>query len=87
LESILDYEAVDPSIDAAFHQSATCPGCTDVTAPACSCTDSFTHWSSTTLPGGGGEGYPLGVGFGLGGTAFTKTDPANVRAVRGGAGD
>jgi hypothetical protein len=36
LQSIVNYEVSNPAVDPAFHQSATCTGCTDVTT--CSCT-------------------------------------------------
>lgn len=50
LQSIVNYEIPypGPTVDAAFHQSATCSGCTDVNAATCSCTASDVYWSSTT---------------------------------------
>ena len=83
LESIVDYE-VFPSVDAAFHQSATCTGCTDMTAAACSCTQSSYYWSSTTYQVSPPAAWL--VVFGAGDvTAISKLGTSYVRAVRGGS--
>jgi hypothetical protein len=76
-------EVFNPSVDPAFHQSATCTGCTDVTLGTCSCTASSGYWSATTfatLPDGAwfvffNSGFVDGAG---------KTFGLHVRAVRGG---
>ena len=84
LQSIVDYEVVNPSVAAAFHQSVTCTGCTDVTAATCSCTQSDFYWSSTTyqfsLAGAWGVDF-----FDGGAGAFDKIFDFYVRAVRGGS--
>lgn len=85
LQSIVDYEIPypGPTVNAAFHKPATCTGCTDVTAPTCSCTASGDYWSSTTyrdLPG-----YAWFVLFNAGYVfASDKSSGIGVRAVRGG---
>jgi len=83
LESIRDLEVFNPSTDPAFHDSANCTGCSDVTVASCSCTASSGYWSSTT-----GAISPVAawvVDFGVGGVNFGgKTTGRHVRAVRGG---
>ena len=83
LQSIVNYENVNPSVDAAFHKSATCGGCADVTAAACSCTASDDYWSSSTY-----RNFPSsawGVYFFVGSVgALAKSSTYKVRAVRGG---
>jgi hypothetical protein len=86
LQSIVDYGGAVlavPAVDTAFHQTTSCPGCADVTAPACSCTGAGVYWSSST--------YLLavegawGIDFRDGTTANNVKSEANrVRAVRGG---
>ena len=84
LQGIVHYGAVAPPwVDAAFHQSATCTGCTDVTAPACSCTAPNSYWSSTTVqfnPHLTWNGTFPGALFG------SKTTTRRIRAVRAGFG-
>jgi hypothetical protein len=84
LASILEYEVFSPAVGSAFHQSATCTGCGDVTLEACSCTAASFHWSSTTtaaLPSSA-----LGASFSVGSVlSNAKTNTAHVRAVRGGS--
>ncbi len=87
LQSIVAYEVVHPglAVSAAFHQAATCTGCTDITAAACSCTnsDSF-YWSSTTYGNGSSDAWGVGFYNGLA-LPFAKDFDVNaVRAVRGG---
>jgi len=85
LQSIVDYEIPNPgpTVNAAFHNAAGCPGCTDVTLASCSCTASGEYWSSTTsrdFPG-----YAWYVGFGDGDVDDDRKGFTNaVRAVRGG---
>jgi len=83
LTSILDLEVLSPAIDPAFHQSATCTGCSDVTSAACSCTASSFYWSSTTVAPTPSSAW--GVNFGGGSAGGTsKSNGRQVRAVRGG---
>ncbi len=83
LQSIVDYEVLNPSVDAAFHQSATCTGCTDVTAATCSCTASSDYWLSTTYAFD--PDYAWDVSFYDGDVDISnKTTGQRVRAVRGG---
>jgi len=84
LQSIVDYEVLIPSIDPAFHQAATCTGCTDVTLVSCSCTASSLYWSSTTLVTGPGSASVVGFNPGGAGGFFNKVNLSHVRAVRGG---
>jgi hypothetical protein len=79
LQSILNYENVNPAVSTAFNNGCT-PGCTVLT---CSCTAADFYWSSTTLahsPGGAWLVYFLS---GYSGYA-SKTSTIRVRAVRGG---
>ena len=86
LQSIVDYEIPypDPTVNAAFHNAAGCPGCTDVRLASCSCTVPFFYWSSTTNRSR--PNYAWGVYFNYG-TVYgpdTKSFYDAVRAVRGG---
>lgn len=86
LQSIVDYEVFLPSVDPAFHQAATCTGCTDVTLPSCSCTGSgsFSYWASTTVAFS--PNFAWHVVFGDGNSGIdNKTFSLRVRAVRGGS--
>jgi len=85
LQSIVDYEIPNPmpAVNAAFHNAAGCPGCTDVRLASCSCTRSILYWSSTT--GRGFPGFAWVVFFGFGGVGGDYKDGSfAVRAVRGG---
>ena len=86
LESIVDYTVgTSPAVKVPF-QGASCGGaCTDVTEPACSCTQSDVYWSSATYQFAGGfiawyaffrDGYV---------NVSAKSSLLYVRAVRGGA--
>jgi len=82
-QSIVDYEVSSPSIDPAFHQSATCTGCMDVTMASCSCTASSFYWASTTYASNPGLAWD--VNFDDGDVVNVgKTFSLRVRAVRGG---
>ncbi len=83
LQSIVDYGVFTPSIDPAFHQAATCTGCTDVTLASCSCAERSRHWSSTTIAAGPGVAWF--VNFDSGGVNSTGKTSNNehARAVRG----
>ncbi len=84
LTSILDLEVFIPAVDPAFHQSATCTACADVTLATCSCTASFGYWSSTS--DANFAGFAWGVGFSVGGVnGDGKSNFKCVRAVRGGS--
>jgi hypothetical protein len=86
LESIVDYQNLDPTVDAAFNTSCS-PGCTVTT---CSCTQSILdgfYWSATTTAGS--PPYAWFVFFVSGGVGdAVKTVPSArpvnfyVRAVR-----
>ena len=85
LQSIVDSERFDPAIDPAFHQPATCTGCSDVTLASCSCTK-FTntnYWSSTTDIDPAFKVWTVFFHSGFV-PAPPKTDSNSVRAVRGG---
>jgi hypothetical protein len=85
LQSIVDYEIAHPgpTVNAAFHNAAGCPGCTDVTLASCSCTASDFYWSSTTIRGTPGGAWV--VPFNFGGVGYgDKSFSGAVRAVRSG---
>jgi hypothetical protein len=84
LHSIIDYEVFSPSIDSVFHQSATCTGCTDVTATTCSCT-ALSYWSSTTKANDPTHAWNVffNIGF-VGSIGDGKHSFRSIRAVRGG---
>jgi hypothetical protein len=83
LTRVLDYASGPPYINAAFHRDRTCTGCTDVTAPECSCTSSSLYWTATTyapIPA-----FAWFVGFQTGYTYHLfKYFDFHVRAVRAG---
>jgi Protein of unknown function (DUF1566) len=84
LQGIVDYAAdTSPTVDVAFQGVSCGPTCTDITDPACSCTQHLYYWSASThalIPEnawyvnfGGGELYVGG-----------RNNNFSVRAVRGG---
>jgi hypothetical protein len=80
LQSILDYENSNPTVDTAFNTNCT-SACTVTT---CSCTKSAEYWSSTTfLSGGLLVGYTSTIGLEIVGSKTNAV--ADVRAVRGGS--
>ncbi len=85
LQGIVSYGAASPSVAAAFN-SGCAPGCTvdGVGGPMCSCTASSFHWSSTSYVFGPASAWLVRFndGFVLNGV---KTNPSQVRAVRGGS--
>lgn len=94
LMSIIDYELFDPAIGPAFHQPATCTGCTDVTAATCSCNGSAGCQGINDCPARylSSSTYQLSpenawyVDFHWGRLDyFFKYQPRPVRAVRGGS--
>ena len=80
LQSIVDYERVNPSIDPAFNTGCA-PACTVTT---CSCTGSSYYWSSTSVAFNLLNAWRV---FFNGGTvsALNKSNVTFVRAVRGGS--
>ena len=78
LQSIIDYERYNPSVDPMF--STSCPGGCTVTT--CSCTGALQHWSSTTVTFNSRLAWT--VGFYLGDVLnMNKSNSMCVRAVRG----
>jgi hypothetical protein len=79
IKSLVDYGAVSPAVTAPLDQ-ACAPGCTVLT---CSCTQSDAYWTSTSF-----QAAPLAAWIHEFNSGFLgvlgKTDPAHVRAVRGG---
>lgn len=80
LQSIVNYENVNPSVSPAFDTGCTA-GCTVTT---CSCTASLVYWSSSTFAYGASGAWGLTFSDG---TVFpvSKTARTCVRAVRGGS--
>ena len=83
LHSIVNLEVRNPTIDPAFHQAATCTGCTDVTLGACSCTASLNYWSSTSVASDPLNAWVVHFDFGEVRRELTPFS-FRVRAVRGG---
>ena len=79
LQSIVDYEVFNPSVDPAFDT-----GCaSSCTVTICSCTAAADYWSGTTVAVKTTSAWV--VNFGSGGVGFNnKTSSNRVRAVRGG---
>jgi hypothetical protein len=85
LEGIVDVAVSSPAVFAAFN-GASCGGaCTDISDPACSCTDSLDYWSAATTYAPS-PFYSWAVSF-LDGTEKTgyRGGGKDVRAVRGGS--
>ena len=86
LESIIDYSALDPAVDDAFHGTSCGAACTDMTNAACSCTEMYNdYWSGTTAVENRSFVWTVAFGQGLGRAAFTTGAATSVRAVRGSA--
>jgi hypothetical protein len=84
LQGIVDYADVTaPAVNAAFHGGSCGVGCTDITQPACSCTQPNLHWSASTYAPAQDRAWLINFfdGFFFFGT---KTALSYVRAVRGG---
>jgi hypothetical protein len=84
LQSIIDYEVLNPTVNAAFNTNCSA-GCTvnGIGGPMCSCTPPSSYWSSTTYRPGPSNAW--GMDFSNGGVKFSdKSDGYYVRAVRGG---
>src|SRR5205807_4452238 len=81
LESIMNYQNVDPTVSPAFNTNCT-SGCTVLT---CSCTTlSSGYWSSTTAASNPSSAGVLDTGGG-GVCLDSKSVLDNVRGVRGGS--
>jgi hypothetical protein len=79
LQSIVDYQNPNPSVEAAFNTNCS----TECTVTTCSCTQTNFYWSSTTNADVPSAAWP--VGFGNGAVfILTKAGLDYVRAVRGG---
>jgi len=87
LVSIVDYfdTTFFPVTDVAFHGASCGIACTDITDPACSCTQSSLYWSASSLaPSPTTAAW--GVDFFFGGVSnVSKTTGRYVRVVRGGS--
>jgi hypothetical protein len=79
LQSIVNYEAVDPAVSAAFNTGCT-GGCMVTT---CSCTASTYHWSSSTYALAPAYAWRVIFSDALVSAGY-KPDDFSVRAVRGG---
>jgi hypothetical protein len=79
LQSIANYQNANPAVDPVFNTGCV-PGCT---VTMCSCTNSFSYWSSTTY-----QQDPTYAWVAYFNDGFVDTDPKialdYVRAVRGG---
>ena len=82
LYSLFDAEGSGPAVDPAFHQSATCTGCTDVSIATCSCTALEHYWSSTTAATGPNDASYVDFDSGVVDNDG-KDNGLRVRAVRG----
>jgi hypothetical protein len=84
LQSIVNYNVVNPAVTPAFH-GASCGSCSSLADAACSCTQSNNYWSSTTYALPGILDGAWVVYFANGTVVFNvKTSTYFVRAVRGG---
>jgi hypothetical protein len=87
LQSIVDYEAVNPfvSVSVAFNGANCGALCMDLSDPACSCTDtSSRYWSSTTYASNPTRAWHVYFSTGYV-DDIGKEVGASVRAVRGGS--
>jgi hypothetical protein len=85
LRTIVDYErSVAPAVAAAFDGSRCGRECVDLGDPTCSCTDSFTYWS-TTSTGGFARAVMFADGTVRDDPKTSLEFPARVRAVRNGS--
>ncbi len=84
IQSIADFEHL-PAVHPIFHQPATCTGCTDITLPGCSCTDTLsTYWTSTTYLSFDNNMAKLFGPINASVMNYWKGSSQGVRAVRGG---
>jgi len=82
LQSIVDYEAVNPAVASAFNNNCAA----NCTAQTCSCTPEHSYWSSTTYAFEPEFAWFVDFGFGAVLTSG-KSGGLFVRAVRGGCVD
>ena len=80
LLSLVNYQNVNPAVDAAFNTSCAA-SCTVLT---CSCTQSLSYWASTTYQFNPNDAWFVYFDDG-GDTATSKSTNYYVRAVRGGS--
>lgn len=83
LHSLLDYDRFNPSVGTAFDGASCGLGCTDLSDPACSCTETSEYWTSTTQAASPDLAFYVGFHLGLVGD-LAKSDDLPMRAVRGG---
>jgi len=81
LVSILDLEMNTPAVGPAFNTGCEVPGCSVLT---CSCTMASFYWSSTSLASSPVFGWTVNFTTGDPTGRNKGTQPAHVRAVRGG---
>jgi hypothetical protein len=82
LQSIVNYQNVEPAVSAAFNT-----GCAaNCTVTTCSCTAASNYWSSTTSTNDPTAAWVVNFNFGFVITV-DKGGDQHVRAVRGGLGD
>lgn len=80
LDSLVDLGNTDPAVDSAFNTNCA-PACTVTT---CSCTQSLSYWSSSSLAASANYAWLVEFFFGLGDLEVKSTN-GYVRAVRGGS--
>lgn len=77
------YGTCIPAIPRAFNGESCGPACTDIADPACSCTDVYIYWSSTTSNNNKPDAWTVEF---INGSVieWMPLVPGGVRAVRGG---
>ncbi len=84
LEGLVDYaDSSAPVINVEFHGASCGTGCTDITDPACACTQSSLYWSASTYALQTASGWTVYFSDGYVDN-FGKTSIGYVRAVRSG---
>jgi len=83
LQSLVDYERFNPAVATALDGARCGLGCTDLTDPACSCTETSEYWTATTTAADASRALYVGFHLGLIGD-IEKSDDLPARAVRGG---
>jgi hypothetical protein len=83
LQSILDYGHFSPIVAPAFNGASCGTSCTDMTSPACSCTQGESYWSSTTSAYDAIDAWSVSFYDGSNLDDW-KSNCNHVRAVRGG---
>ncbi len=85
LEGLVDYaDTSPPVINVAFHGASCGASCTDITSPACACTQSYYYWSASTFAPNPNDAWFV---YFVNGYVYygSKTYGSYVRAVRGGS--